>query len=249
MAEAPGAGFDLGKTTEGLGPFPGGGQDAEGQHLGIGQAFVLNGLIDALQGRPLRIRPESFGVGEGRPVQRRVTLERMALFGCHFGNRPGQAQKGVRSGRFGRLCPGLGGGRQHPEPGSISPGLCVPIAEQAGLMNLLGCWTLARVLQQRSAWPDLDVSINLSPLQLTSRGFLTRKATAEAAVAAVSRRPSGPPSAQRSASRSATMLAVPIAMLRRPFWLVTESLAIDATWPEASTSARKLARRCVQPRS
>lgn len=61
---------------------------------------------------------------------------------------------------------------QHPELGSISPGLFVPIAEQAGLMNLLGWWTLARVLQQRSAWPDLDVSINLSPLQLTSRGFL-----------------------------------------------------------------------------
>ena len=60
----------------------------------------------------------------------------------------------------------------HPELGQISPSLFVPIAEQAGLMNLLGWWTLGRVLQQRAAWPDLDVSINLSPLQLTSHGFL-----------------------------------------------------------------------------
>ena len=60
----------------------------------------------------------------------------------------------------------------HPELGQISPGLFVPIAEQAGLMNLLGWWTLGRVLQQRAAWPDIEVSINLSPLQLTSRGFL-----------------------------------------------------------------------------
>lgn len=60
----------------------------------------------------------------------------------------------------------------HPELGQISPSVFVPIAEQAGLMNLLGWWTLGRVLQQRAAWPDLDVSINLSPLQLTARGFL-----------------------------------------------------------------------------
>jgi diguanylate cyclase (GGDEF)-like protein len=65
----------------------------------------------------------------------------------------------------------------HPELGDISPGLFVPIAEQAGLMNLLGWWTLGRVLQQRSAWPDLDVSINLSPLQLTAHAVFSKTST------------------------------------------------------------------------
>lgn len=61
----------------------------------------------------------------------------------------------------------------HPELGQVSPSVFVPIAEQAGLMNLLGWWTLEEVLRQRAAaWPDLDVSINLSPIQLTARGFL-----------------------------------------------------------------------------
>lgn len=60
----------------------------------------------------------------------------------------------------------------HPSRGPISPGQFVPIAEQAGMMNLLGWWTLGRVFEQRQAWPDLNVSINLSPMQLTARGFL-----------------------------------------------------------------------------
>lgn len=60
----------------------------------------------------------------------------------------------------------------HPERGAISPAHFVPIAEQAGLMNLLGWWTLGKVFEQRRAWPDLNISINLSPMQLSARGFL-----------------------------------------------------------------------------
>jgi diguanylate cyclase (GGDEF)-like protein len=61
---------------------------------------------------------------------------------------------------------------EHPEFGAVSPGLFVPVAEQAGLMPQLGWWTLGRVFEQHRAFPNHNVSINLSPLQLTGRGFL-----------------------------------------------------------------------------
>ncbi len=60
----------------------------------------------------------------------------------------------------------------HPELGALSPALFVPVAEQAGLMPLLGWWIIGRVFEQRRAWPDVEISINLSPLQLSARGFL-----------------------------------------------------------------------------
>lgn len=60
----------------------------------------------------------------------------------------------------------------HPELGAVSPGLFVPLAEQAGLMPQLGWWTLGRVFEQHRALPNCDISINLSPLQLSARGFL-----------------------------------------------------------------------------
>ncbi|WP_374530301.1 putative bifunctional diguanylate cyclase/phosphodiesterase [Novosphingobium sp.] len=61
---------------------------------------------------------------------------------------------------------------QHPTLGEISPSVFVPVAEQAGLMNLLGWWMLTRVFGHASAWPQLNISINLSPLQLAAHGFL-----------------------------------------------------------------------------
>lgn len=60
----------------------------------------------------------------------------------------------------------------HPELGRISPALFVPVAEQAGLMPVLGWWVLRKVFEQRRAWPELNISVNLSPLQLAARGFL-----------------------------------------------------------------------------
>lgn len=61
---------------------------------------------------------------------------------------------------------------EHPELGNVSPAQFVPVAEQAGLMPLLGWWTIGRVFQQCRAWPQLNVSINLSPLQLVARNFV-----------------------------------------------------------------------------
>lgn len=60
----------------------------------------------------------------------------------------------------------------HPERGPIRPGLFVPIAEQAGLMMPLGQWVLRRVFEDCRDWPDCDISVNLSPLQIMASDFL-----------------------------------------------------------------------------
>jgi EAL domain-containing protein (putative c-di-GMP-specific phosphodiesterase class I) len=41
----------------------------------------------------------------------------------------------------------------------------VPIAEEAGLMPALGAFVLERAFEESKRWPDLDVAINLSPVQ------------------------------------------------------------------------------------
>ena len=61
---------------------------------------------------------------------------------------------------------------QHPERGAIRPDLFVPIAEQGGVMIALGTWMLRRVFAQCRDWPDCDISVNLSPIQVMSGGFL-----------------------------------------------------------------------------
>lgn len=53
----------------------------------------------------------------------------------------------------------------HPAKGPISPGVFVPIAEEAGMMPALGAFVLERAFEEAKAWPDLEVSINLSPVQ------------------------------------------------------------------------------------
>jgi EAL domain-containing protein (putative c-di-GMP-specific phosphodiesterase class I) len=54
---------------------------------------------------------------------------------------------------------------KHPERGFISPATFVPVAEDAGLMPELGAWVLDRALADAARWPDLQMAINLSPVQ------------------------------------------------------------------------------------
>jgi diguanylate cyclase (GGDEF)-like protein len=54
---------------------------------------------------------------------------------------------------------------RHPVRGEISPSVFVPIAEQSGLMPALGEWVLRRAMKESTLWPDLQVSVNLSPVQ------------------------------------------------------------------------------------
>jgi EAL domain-containing protein (putative c-di-GMP-specific phosphodiesterase class I) len=54
---------------------------------------------------------------------------------------------------------------RHPTKGDVSPGLFVPIAEEAGIMPALGAYVLHRAFEDAKLWPDLEVAINLSPVQ------------------------------------------------------------------------------------
>lgn len=65
----------------------------------------------------------------------------------------------------------------HPHRGEIGPGVFVPVAEHSGLMVALGAWVVGRVFADSRDWTGHTVSINLSPLQLMSRGFLAQLRT------------------------------------------------------------------------
>jgi predicted signal transduction protein with EAL and GGDEF domain len=54
----------------------------------------------------------------------------------------------------------------HPTGGEVSPGAFIPIAEQCGLMPELGDWVLHRAMADAKRWPALQISINLSPVQV-----------------------------------------------------------------------------------
>nr|WP_314467178.1 bifunctional diguanylate cyclase/phosphodiesterase [uncultured Novosphingobium sp.] len=60
---------------------------------------------------------------------------------------------------------------RHPELGEVPPSTFIPAAERSGLMVRLGEWIIQRALNDFARWPDMDMSINLSPLQLQHDGF------------------------------------------------------------------------------
>jgi diguanylate cyclase (GGDEF)-like protein len=60
---------------------------------------------------------------------------------------------------------------EHRERGNIRPDLFVPIAERGGLMVPLGNWMLRHVFNECRNWPDCDISVNLSPVQIMAADF------------------------------------------------------------------------------
>ena len=66
----------------------------------------------------------------------------------------------------------------HPQHGAIGPLVFIPIAEQAGMMDALGEYVLRRALTDAKRWPDLYVSVNVSPLQVKDRKFVETVARA-----------------------------------------------------------------------
>jgi len=63
-----------------------------------------------------------------------------------------------------------------PERGPMQPSEFIPIAEQSGLIGALGAWTLARACSdiqalRRELGRDIDVAVNISPLQLRDASF------------------------------------------------------------------------------
>ncbi len=60
----------------------------------------------------------------------------------------------------------------HPVLGPMAPDLVVSVAEEYGRIEELGEWVLRRAAASALGWPrDLGVSVNVSGLQIRSRGF------------------------------------------------------------------------------
>jgi diguanylate cyclase (GGDEF)-like protein len=61
----------------------------------------------------------------------------------------------------------------HPKLGPISPGEFITVAEQCGMIDALGQWALREACRAGTgALAGLTVSVNVSPIQLQSPGFL-----------------------------------------------------------------------------
>jgi diguanylate cyclase (GGDEF)-like protein len=61
----------------------------------------------------------------------------------------------------------------HPERGRISPATFIPIAEATGLIVQIGEWVLRAACAEAATWPsDVRVAVNLSAIQLKSRGLM-----------------------------------------------------------------------------
>jgi diguanylate cyclase (GGDEF)-like protein len=60
----------------------------------------------------------------------------------------------------------------HPVRGEIPPVEFIPIAEDSGLIIELGEWVLRRACLDGKAWPDIFISVNVSPLQFRRTEFV-----------------------------------------------------------------------------
>lgn len=54
----------------------------------------------------------------------------------------------------------------HPRHGTLQPIDFIPIAENSGLLPSLGEWVLDRAMSDAKRWPELEVAVNLSPVQI-----------------------------------------------------------------------------------
>jgi diguanylate cyclase (GGDEF)-like protein len=62
---------------------------------------------------------------------------------------------------------------RHPERGMVSPAEFIPIAEDIGLIVVLGEWVIRQACSDAAHWPnDIGVAVNLSPTQLLNKGLL-----------------------------------------------------------------------------
>jgi EAL domain-containing protein (putative c-di-GMP-specific phosphodiesterase class I) len=56
----------------------------------------------------------------------------------------------------------------------IPPNIFIPVAERTGLIHDLGNWVMRRACADAGAWDGIDVSINVSPVQLLRYDFVAR---------------------------------------------------------------------------
>ena len=62
----------------------------------------------------------------------------------------------------------------HPQRGAVPPQLFVPVAEETGMISMLGDWVMGEACGVARDWPNLSIAINLSPIQFCDEGFADR---------------------------------------------------------------------------
>lgn len=62
----------------------------------------------------------------------------------------------------------------HPDRGVVSPGVFIPVAEDALLIDRLGAWMLRSACAEATNWPEhIKLTVNISTLQLSNASFLS----------------------------------------------------------------------------
>ena len=62
---------------------------------------------------------------------------------------------------------------EHPLRGTVSPSDFIPIAEEMGVIGMLGDWALKEACAAVAEWPRaIRIAVNLSPLQLQQPGLV-----------------------------------------------------------------------------
>jgi diguanylate cyclase (GGDEF)-like protein len=61
----------------------------------------------------------------------------------------------------------------HPERGLVPPAEFIPVIEDTGLISPLGDWIIEEACREAASWPrDINVAVNLSPIQFRNRGLV-----------------------------------------------------------------------------
>ena len=62
---------------------------------------------------------------------------------------------------------------QHPMRGLVPPSDFIPLAEDVGLIGVIGEWVLRRACEEAAPWPGgVRVAVNVSPSQLSDPNFV-----------------------------------------------------------------------------
>lgn len=67
----------------------------------------------------------------------------------------------------------------HPIQGAVSPAMFIPIAEETGVITVLGDWVLRTACLEAAKWPKgISISVNISPVQFASQSLPSLVASA-----------------------------------------------------------------------